>query len=294
MKKLNLILITFLLCSSVTAQEYLQNFEGDYFGQETPQDSAIMFAPEIVSVTNRYEYGLAISPNHDEYFFTSEGSEDSTYLNGLLSIKRIGDKWLKPQKANLNQEGLWEQEAFFSPDGKTIYYAVANNKMVKLWKSEKIENGWSKGIELNSPVNDSSKIIFYATFSDNDNMYYTNVMERKVFMSPNENGEYNKIIDLGLSKGGHGFIAPDESFILIDASGDDSFGKRDIFVAFKTENGKWDEPINLGKKINTKYSETCPSLSPDGKYLFFGRYNDENEKSNIYWISSKVIKELMP
>jgi hypothetical protein len=37
------------------------------------------------------------------------------------------------------------------------------------------------------------------------------------------------------------------------------------------------------------HSETCPSLSPDGRYLFFSRYNEPGGLSNIYWISSAVI-----
>jgi hypothetical protein len=66
-------------------------------------------------------------PNHDEYFCNVGRLEDTTLAYGLLHIKRVGDRWLKPQKANLNQSGFWEQEAFFSPDGNEIYYAVSDS-----------------------------------------------------------------------------------------------------------------------------------------------------------------------
>jgi len=39
----------------------------------------------------------------------------------------------------------------------------------------------------------------------------------------------------------------------------------------------------MGDKINTPFGETCASLSPDGKYIFFSRYDEPGEKSNIYW-----------
>lgn len=52
------------------------------------------------------------------------------------------------------------------------------------------------------------------------------------------------------------------------------------------------KPINLGKKVNTIYNESCPSISPDGKYLFFSRYNEEGGLPNIYWVSSEVITKL--
>ncbi len=294
MKKLNLLLAIIFLCLYAGAQEYIENAKGDYFGQIGPKDTAIIFAPEIVSVANRYEYGLAISPTHDEVFFTCEGAEDSTQLKGLIRIKREGDKWTNPQKANLNQQNLWEQEAFFSPDGKNIYYAVYQHDSLKIWVSSKTDSNWTKGEILDSEINKSTKMLFYATFSNNLNLYYSDVTKRKIMMAEVQNGKYDKIVDPGISRGGHPFISPDESFMLLNASGDDSFGKSDIYIVLKDDEGNWGEPINLGPKVNSEYSETCPSLSPDGKYIFFGRYNDTNEKSDIYWISSEIIQKLKP
>ncbi|MBU8892453.1 MAG: hypothetical protein KOO66_06715 [Bacteroidales bacterium] len=294
MKYLILAFLIFFLYNPAYSQNYIKNVEGDYLGMEIPGDTAEIFAPGIVSVSDRYEYGLAISPNQDQIFFTAESAGDQAQLTGLLLLNREGDRWFEPKKANLNQKGLWEQEAFFSPNGSSVFYAVVYNDSVKLWKSLKTDSGWSGGIELNSPINKSGKILFYSTLSNNQNMYYTDVMKRKILMSPFENGRYDRIIDPKIEKGGHGFISSDESFVLLDASGDDSNGKKDIYIAFRNEDGGWSKPVNLGQQVNTEFSETCPSLSPDGKYIFFGRYNDINEKSNIYWISSKILEELKP
>jgi len=275
------------------SQEFIPNYTGDYLGQTPPKDSAIIFAPGIISVTNRGEYAFSISPNHDEYFYNAEELEDTTQPYGLLHIKRVGDKWFKPQKANLNQEGFWEQEAFFSPNGNDIYYAVSYadsvTRYTKIWLSHKTKNGWSKGELLNSPINASAKRVFYATFSKNGNLYYTNVDKVKIHMSENNNGKYDNIHEIELPRAGHAYISPDEDFIIFDSQQADSYGKTDIYIAFKTNKGNWGEPINLGQQVNTEYLETCPSLSPDGKYIFFGRYNGENEISNIYWISSDII-----
>lgn len=66
------------------------------------------------------------------------------------------------------------------------------------------------------------------------------------------------------------FIAPDGSYIMYNTSGKGKgFGSGDIYIAFKNNAGQWMEPINMGDKINTPRFEFCPSLSPDGKYLFF-------------------------
>ncbi len=132
MKKLILILALILIVSMSFSQEFILQATGDYFGQNPPQDSAIIFAPGIISVANRYEYALAISPNHDEVFFTAEDSEDSSQLIGLIRIKRSGNNWIEPQRANLNQQEFWEQEAFFSPDGNMVYYAVSDSATTKI------------------------------------------------------------------------------------------------------------------------------------------------------------------
>ncbi len=292
MKKYFLTIIISYLVLGLYSQEFISNHIGDYLGQTPPKDSAIIFAPEIISVTNRGEYAFAISPNHDEYFYNAGESEDTTQPFGLLHMKRVGDKWLEPQKANLNQVGFWEQEAFFSPDGNEIYYAVSDSGYTRIWLSHKTKNGWSKGKLLNSPINDSSKRVFYATFSSNENLYYTNVDKLKINMSENDSGTYKSFNEIGLPRAGHAFIAPNEDFIIFDSHQTENYGKTDIYVAFKTIYGNWSVPINLGPQVNTEYLETCPSLSPDGKYIFFGRYNDENEKSNIYWISSEIIDKL--
>ena len=35
------------------------------------------------------------------------------------------------------------------------------------------------------------------------------------------------------------------------------------------DDGYWEEPVNLGKTINTPYSEQCPFIHPDGTTLYF-------------------------
>ncbi len=47
-----------------------------------------------------------------------------------------------------------------------------------------------------------------------------------------------------------------------------SFGSCDIFVSHKT-GSRWSMPENLGAQVNTKYWESQPSFSADGKTLYF-------------------------
>ncbi len=46
-------------------------------------------------------------------------------------------------------------------------------------------------------------------------------------------------------------------------------GGLDIYVAKKNENGQWGQSENIGSTINSEYDENFPSLSADGKTMFF-------------------------
>jgi hypothetical protein len=94
-----------LLCSCITglqaqnAQEFT-DLKGDYLGQTLPGDSAVIFAPGIISVNGRYEFGVSFTPDLEEIYFTAKrkGESSSVYFSKL-----IDKKWPNPKKANLTK-----------------------------------------------------------------------------------------------------------------------------------------------------------------------------------------------
>ena len=90
-----------------------------------------------------------------------------------------------------------------------------------------------------------------------------------------------------------------------------------IWYMDRTENG-WSDMVNMGKEVNSVYCGGAPSISPDGKYLFFQgiaatsitdsldrKYSleeliDRDIKSpslgstDIYWIDAKIIEVFGP
>jgi Tol biopolymer transport system component len=68
---------------------------------------------------------------------------------------------------------------------------------------------------------------------------------------------------------GAGSIAPDGTGMYLTACGrTDGFGSCDIYTSF-FDAGSWSLPSNVGNNINTEAFDTQPSVSPDGKTLFF-------------------------
>ena len=65
-------------------------------------------------------------------------------------------------------------------------------------------------------------------------------------------------------------ISTDGNTLIFTSCGQNknNFGRCDLFVSYKKE-GKWTKPENLGKNVNTEYWESQPTLSFDGRILYF-------------------------
>lgn len=279
-RTINTLLIIIVLTLSVKAQNY-----NDEIFKNPPDSIPKIFGKGLITFEDRAEWGLAISPYYDEIFFTA--------TDGLMIIKKEKDgSWSSPEVANLRGDNKSEMEAFYTPDAEQLYFTSGDTTDTnRIWRSFKEKSGWSKAELLNSPVN--STPVFWATFSSTNTMYYTNLAVGKIYRSELVDGEYSETSGLGIEGFQlHPAIAADESYVLFNSRRTDSFGEHDIYIAFKTSKGTWTAPVNLGEQINTNVNETCPSVSPDGKFIFFSRYNDLNGKPDIYWVSSSVINNL--
>lgn len=64
-------------------------------------------------------------------------------------------------------------------------------------------------------------------------------------------------------------ISLDGSTIIFSSDIKGGTGESDLYMVQKGKNGEWSSAVNLGTTINTKYSEDSPTLSIDGKTLYF-------------------------
>ena len=93
-----------------------------YFGQNPPGLTPALFAPEVVSVTGRYEYAVSFSPDRKEIYFSGEGADG---IQSVYCSKLSGATWTAPEKANFTKgKKKNEFEAFVSNKGDKIYFAA--------------------------------------------------------------------------------------------------------------------------------------------------------------------------
>ena len=64
-------------------------------------------------------------------------------------------------------------------------------------------------------------------------------------------------------------MSPDGNTIYFSSDKKGGYGGKDLYYSKKISDEEWNEPINLGEKINTSEDEDAPFISKDGKMLYF-------------------------
>jgi Tol biopolymer transport system component len=290
-----ILLSSILVISSKSfSQDGFPVLEGPYFGQKLPGLTPQIFAQGTVSINGRYEYGISFSPDLDEMYFSVQKKDETA---DIYFSKLEDKKWKPIQKANFTKgKKAGEMEPFVSLDGKKIYFTAYDPDFTdtKIWVANRVNSGWGNTRKLDSPINNEE--VFNSILAKNGDLFYTDIFKSKTYYSVFKNGKYPKVQEVDIEFGIHGFISPSQDYLLVDARNKEDKNRKDkdIYVYFKKKDGTWSKPINLGDKVNSNFGETVPSVTPDGKYLFFSRYNEEGGLSNFYWVSTKIIENLRP
>ncbi len=77
---------------------------------------------------------------------------------------------------------------------------------------------------------------------------------------------------------GYPFLTYDDKYLYFASDMKGSYGSLDIFYCEKID-GKWSEPKNAGNQINSKGYEGSPSVSPDGKHIYYMMKRITDKKS---------------
>src|SRR5664279_5168601 len=104
--------------------------KGEYFGQRPPGKTPELFAPGIISQTNRLVDHVAFSPDGNECFFTIWGPNFSSAK--IFWTKRVGNTWTPQEEAPFSA-GHYAATASFSMDGNKLYFSYSKHELTDLW-----------------------------------------------------------------------------------------------------------------------------------------------------------------
>lgn len=86
------------------------------------------------------------------------------------------------------------------------------------------------------------------------------------------------------NEGAPSISADGQTFVFTACNRQDGLGKCDIYIAKRRRNG-WTRPQNIGAPINSNLWETQPSISSDGKTIYFVRPVGRSTENNNLWVS---------
>jgi hypothetical protein len=288
---------------SIQKNTHFPALKGPYLGQKPPGMTPELFAPGIIT-TDKSE-GCSGWGNDMEYFIFQRWIEGKSKLyimnqnNGIWSAPELLPFVDKYQVGDFT----------IAPDGKTMVFA--SNVLIdeigsegeggNIWIVVKTETGWTEpkhiGLGINTKYHDS-----YPCLTANGNLYFFSRRpggygDSDLYMSEFVGGEYQAPVNLGpkLNTEYHEwdtFTAPDECYMIYCSTMPAGLGEDDLYVTFKTVDGSWSEPVNMGNEINTEKSENRPYVTPDGKYFFYTSTIRGNR--DIYWVDARIIEGLKP
>lgn len=266
----------------------------------------VLFAQGVIT-TKDDEFGGTFTPDGKTCYFSK--SVLRFYLDIICYSQFRDGKWQTPEVAPFSGQ-YRDFDPVLSPDGKKMVFT--SNRPVKgelrsdydIWMVEKKQSGeWSEPIHLDTTIN-SKYDEHFASIASSGTIYFSSnrpgalggTGDADFYCSKLNNGHYIKAEHLLDSVSTPAYeldclIAPDESFLLMGAYGrKDGYGNFDIYISEKV-NGKWTPSRNLGPKINSKFRDYSPRISPNGKYLFFTSEKDFSAGSSNAGVSYKELKQ---
>jgi Tol biopolymer transport system component len=243
--------------------------------------TAELFLPGLVSGPAQ-EYGLAVTHDWSEIYFTRLEGESSA----IMWMRRTDRGWSMPSPTTFSDSDN-DSHPWLSPDGSRIFFVSRRlcpgaNQATNLWVAERTDDGWGAALSPGPPVTDQT--MHAPSVSARGAIYATGIIR----LQPAADG-YRAAERLSPDIRGAGpAVAPDESFLVFSARRAEGLGGADIYVTFAGLDGTWSAPVNLGPGVNTESVESSPTLSTDGRFLFFSRHYD------IWWVDSTIIEALRP
>jgi Tol biopolymer transport system component len=280
--------------SSIASDTDFLQSEDAYLGETPPGDVPVIFAPSVISQAGMNVATLTFSPDGRQCIFFIETGSINNYA--MFTEFRDGE-WTLPVKAWFS-ETRTVTEPMFSPDGTRIYFSSnepTNTYGADLWYIERKGTSWSEPVHMGTPVN-SSGYEFHPSPVADGSIYFTN-NNGAIVRSQYSNGKYLEPVVLPETINlqanppaitwGDPYVSPDESYMIFKSNRSGGSGGYDNYISYRNaDDGSWSVPNNLGATINSAANEIAGDISPDGKYLFFGR------GGNIYWVRADFINKL--
>jgi len=252
---------------------------------------------EGVLSTSDDELGAAFTPDGRTVYFTLRSPTTTTGPLTTICVSHLDattGRWSEPEVAPFSGR-FNDAGAALSPDGKQLFFASDrptgkpapapdHGADVDLWVMNRLGDGWSAPRNLGAPVN-TTDVEQSPMVAADGTLYFASSRpggkgSLDVYRSRLVDGRYTEpepLTEINTEAyEGQPALSPDGSLLVFAAagrpdnlvSGGYPYQKADLYLSRRTATG-WSAPRPLPPPINSKASESSPSFSPDGQWLYF-------------------------
>jgi len=260
---------------------------------DIPKPKVEIFAAGIISLPGE-DRSITFEPGmRTSYFVRRTPATISAAVSVVLETHLRNGTWSSPEVAKFSGR-YFDADPFVSPDGKTMFFistrptSNSGKDKTHIWMMHKTADRWSEPENLtilNSPGNDA-----FPTAAANGNLYFWSdrsesgparlALYRSEFREDGYQPPEKLPPPLNSEKWPalQPYVAPDEGYIIFVSAGrsdeqiavgSPAYVRGDLYVSFRSKEGLWTTPLHLPEPINSSFAELTPTVSPDGKWLFF-------------------------
>lgn len=299
--------------SDDTISVFLENNDfpvltGPYMGQDPPGMTPEIFDPGVFPENE--SLGCSGFLNNGTVFVFSCMRPGSNWrIKPTYVTELIGERWTKPHLASFSK--YFPYNFTVAPDDQTVYFTslISPEKnsrelleSANIWFVALQNDTWTEPVMFGKSINTENFSENYPSVTENGTIYYMSrrdngVGKTDIYRSEDLGNRFNQAENLGniintTESDQDPFIAPDESYLIVCLDKEDGYGKYDLYISFRKEDGSWTVPVNMGKKVNSAKYEFRPYVTPDGKYMFFTSDRLYSGTGNIFWMDAKIIENL--
>jgi hypothetical protein len=260
-------------------------------------DTLELVGAGVISLPDRNETFPAEDPVTGDLWFSvyDDSFDDQT----LMFARRSAEGWAGAVTAPFS--GTWgDRAARFSPDGSELYFTSNRPRAgggssgdMNIWRVRRTDGGWGEPEIVVGAVNSPDADI------------HASATGRAVWVASNREGSLGRSDIFRIAPDGtvthlpapindersqpDVLVGPDESWmILVVTDRPEGLGGDDLYLSNRA-GGEWSTPINLGAPLNSDAYEYGPTISADGRHLYFTSHRGDD--ANVYRVALAAVRE---
>jgi outer membrane protein OmpA-like peptidoglycan-associated protein len=190
---------------------------------------------------------------------------------------------------------------YFSSKDSVLYFMRKKNiRREDFYTSRLLPNGFTKAILLADSINDADKKGSVSFLPDMQTLYFAADYPEQgygrydIYKSIFQNHKWSAPKNLGYQINTDYWdsapsISPDGKALYFASNRPGGYGGIDLYVAYKNDQGVWEEASNLGDQINTEGDEQTPFIHADNQTLYFSSTGWPGFGGADFYVSRKKI-----